>query len=1050
MIRAIARAAVGNAVAVNLGVAAVCLAGALVYLAMPREVFPDFSLGTVSVRTIWPGASPEDVERLVTLPLEDELEDFDGLDEMSSRSQEGLSVITLTVAADADVSDFLEDARAAVDREDELPEDVEDPVVDEIENEFPAIAVYIYGNASDEELREIAERHQHALEALPGVSSVDLAGTREPRVWIEVDPLALERFDLTLEEVGLRVGTRSRDAPLGSLATGSGDYLLRVDAGLSGADELREFPLVTRPDGTIVRLSDVARVHDTWERARALARFNGEPTLRLQLNKSARGDSITISELTYAYIEREAELLPPGVEMGANSDLSVYVRNRLRVMSNSAMLGGFLVLVSLVLFLSARVAFWTAVGIPVAFLAGLLAAGLLGITMNMVTMFALIVVLGMIVDDAIVVGENVFRLMEEGLPPKEAAIRGVAQVGKPVTATILTTMAAFGPILMIGGTMGEFMRPLPVIVTFCLAASLIEALVVLPCHLAHGAREEGEQAREPGARWYDPLQRAYVRVLELAIRWRWVTLGTTLAATIAAGGVAFLRMDFVLFDEFESKVFYVNLRAPADSSLEETERAALPVQELVHQLPEAELESSNLLVGVSYADSTRFSVGQHLAQVWVELREDRVGRRPTSEIIEDLRGRLDPPPPGIETVDVDQPQAGPVGKAIDVSIRGPELAVLLELAAELRADLETFAGVRDVRDNAERGKREIRLELTDEGRTLGFSEAGLARELRAAFEGTRFGRLRRGSDDVEIIVKLPEELRSERGALERLRVTSPTGARVPLRAAARVVESSGLAVVTRDEGERSVRVTADVNGDEGNSQDITAAMKEKWAGLELVRPGYSLLWQGDDEDTAESMEGLRLSAIVALLLIYLVLGTLFRSLTQPFVIMFAIPFSTIGMILGHVVMGRILSFMSFVGLLALAGVVVNDSLILVDFVNQRRREGMGLVPALIDAGRMRFRPILLTSLTTMLGLTPLTFFASGQARFLQPMAITMFFGLAAGTFLILLVVPAAYGALEDVLALARRPFSTARKLWRDEPVHDPGGVPPRLESPSQP
>lgn len=1055
MIRAIARLAVDNPVAVNLAMLAVCAAGLLTYAGMPREVFPDFALGRVEVATLYPGASPEDVERLVTLPLEGELEALDGLDRMTSRSQEGLSTISLDVETGADLRRFLDDVRSAVDRDLGFPDEVEEPLVREIESEFPAIAVLVYGDAPEDVLRERAERVERDLERLPGVGSVRLTGTREHRLWVEVDPLALERLGLTLAQVGRAVGARSRDLPLGSLSTERGDWLLRVESGVTGARDLLELPVLARPDGAVVRLRDVARPVDTFERPVTLARFNGKPSLHLQVNKEASGDTIDVAAAVREYLRAEREHAPDGVALGVNSDLSVYVRNRLDTMQESAAIGGVLVLLSLVLFLSRRVALITALGIPVAFLGGLVLAGLAGITMSMITMFALIVVLGMIVDDAIVIAENAYRLMEEGVPPVEAAVRGTAEVGVPVTATILTTMAAFLPILLVPGTIGKFMAPLPLVVTFCLAASLIEAVAVMPAHLAHwvshrrAERATGAPARR---RWYDPLRDGYAALLARAVRWRWVTLALAGTGTAVLAALASAFLPFHLFDEFESKVFQVNLRARAGASLEETERLARWAEERVLAMPPEEVESANTLVGIQAEDATRWQLGQNLAQVWVELREGGARERSTAAVIADLRERLaGERPPDLESVAIAQPQAGPTGRAIDVSIRGPDLDVLRGLAREALGVLERLPGVRDPRDNAQFGKREIRVRLTDAGRLLGFTEEALAAELRAAFEGTRFARLRRGRDDVEVVVKLPEELRGERAALEELRVGVPSPladlggaalaggvARVPLSSVAELVETRGPEVITRDEGRRSVRVLADVDKAVTSADRVVAALEEHFADLDARHPGYALAFQGDHEDTRRSLDGLGRAALFSLIAIYMILGSLFRSFLQPLVILLALPLGITGMVLGHLVMGRDLSMMSMIGLLALSGVVVNDSLILVDLINVKRRAGRPLVAALVEAGAQRFRPIVLTSITTMLGLAPLALFATGQARFLQPMAITLFYGLAAATLLILIVVPCGYAALEDLIAVARAPRRALPRLARGEPLHDAG------------
>ncbi|MDF1798632.1 MAG: efflux RND transporter permease subunit [Planctomycetota bacterium] len=1043
MIRAVVRAAVANPVAVNLATLAIIAAGLLSYFGMPREVFPEFSLGLTTVTTAYPGATPEDVERLVTLKIEEELDGLDGLDQISSRSLEGISVVTLKVQEDREISDFLDDVRAAMSRDLELPEEAEEPIVKEITSEFPVIAVFVFGNASEDTLRREAERHERAIEALPGISQVIVNGPRDPEIWVEVDPSALDSYGLDLATVGRAIAARSRDVPLGSLSTGSGEYLLRVTADVDEAKDLVDLPLLFAPDGREVRLGDIARVRDRFERPSIRSRFNGQPSMYLQVNKKAAGDTIDLSDAVFEYIESQAGRLPEGVALGTNSDMSIYVKNRLQVMSNSALMGGLLVLLSLVLFLNVRVAAMTAIGIPVAFLGGIAIAAAFGITMNMLTMFALIVVLGMLVDDAIVVGENIYRHMEEGKGVLEAAVEGTVEVGRPVIATILTTMAAFLPMLMLGGQMGMFMRPLPLIVTFCLAASVVEALIVLPAHLAHwtGKGVSAGLEDEAGRRWYAPFERAYVWTLARALEYRYATLGLALAVTGGLMGFAGLQMPFNLFDEFESKVFSINVRATPGTSMEETMALVELVREEVLALPEGEVESTNSIAGVSFVDAVRFDYGENLGQVWVELREGEGRSMTTGEVIAHLRETLAVPPPGIERVAVVQPQAGPTGAAINVSLRGEDLSQLALAANGLKAFLAGIDGVVDIRDNQSVGKREVRLSLTDEGRLLGFTELGLASELRAAFEGTRHARIRRGDDDVEVLVKLPEELREARASLDELRVTGPGGVRVPLASVARLEEATGVMEITRDDGRRSVRVIADVDKSRVSSGRVTALIDSSFLGkaegaVALAPPGdYDLVFEGDEKETNEAMAGLGAAALVALLVMYMILGTLFKSMTQPFVIMLAIPLSTIGVVIGHLLMQRGLSFMSLIGVLALAGVVVNDSLILIDLVNRKRAEGLALIQALMVGGQRRFRPIVLTSVTTMLGLSPLTFFASGQARFLQPMAISVFFGLALTTVLILVVIPCAYAILDDLLMLPRRTLGQlfGAKAARPEP-----------------
>jgi len=1045
MIRAIARLAVGNPVAANLLMLAIVVGGLLAYRAMPREVFPDFSLDAVEVFTVFPGASPTDVERLVTVPLEDALDDIDGVDELRSVSREGVSRIRMTLREGTDVAVALADARDAVRGGDvELPGDVEDPRVYEAKNRFPVIAVFVYGAASPAELRRVAEDETRALESIPGVAGVVATGAEEPEVWIELDPVQLERHGLGFEEVARAVEARLAEAPLGSLELEAGEQLLRIGGDLAGAADLGALPVVTAPGGAEVTLDRLARrITEARRRGTTRGRFNGLPCVHLQVQKGARADAIDVAEAVLATVDERAGRTPPGIGLGTNSDLSVYVRSRLRTMMESGLIGASLVVLALLLFLAPRVALVTALGIPLSFLGGILVAGALGVTMNMIAMFALIVVLGMIVDDAIVVGENVYRRIEEGEAPEVAAVEGTAEVGRAVVATILTSVAAFLPIVMLPGTTGLFMRPLPLVVSACLAVSLVEAFTVLPAHLAHwtsrraAARVQAE-ARAAAARgervrrWYTPVEAAYVRALAAAVRWRWATIGGFVGVALLAGAFAASRLPFVLFDDFEGKLFYVSARLDPGASLEDTSEVCAEIEGRVEDATAGALLSMHTLLGVAASDVANYELGEHLGQVWVELREE--GRtRSTAEIVADLRARLGALPPIVESVEIELPQTGPAGRAIDVALRGPDLAVLEREADALAARLWRFAGARDVRTDLEAGKEVLRIVPGPFARQVGLAEGALAAEVRAAFEGREGASIRRGSDDVDVLVKLPEEARQDPAALETLRVSLPPPregaqpARVPLGRVADVERTRGPSSIGHEARLRAVVVSADVDETEGNAARIAETLRRELDdGFRRRNPGYSYRLRGKAEDTAESMAGLAAAGLTSAVLIYLILGTLFRSFLQPFVIMFVIPFAGVGMVLGHAVMDRAITLMSLIGLLALAGVVVNDSLILVDFVNQRRRAGARLVDAVLESGRLRFRPIVLTSVTTMLGLAPLTFFASGQARFLQPMAISIFFGLLVATLWILVLVPITTIALEDAIAFVARPFRRAR------------------------
>ena len=1039
MMRVLIRAAIRNPVAVHLGTFALCIAGLLVGLSMPREVFPVFTMERVQIMAVLPGASPVDVERLITMPIEEALAGTDGMARISSISRESIAEITLEVTRGTEVAEFLDEVRARVQSGAlRLPAECEPPSVRELRTEFPALAVAVHGEVDEGVLRRAAKDLQATLREFPGVGQVQVYGAREPRLWVEVDPDALAKYRIGLPEVRAAIAGAVRDLPTGTIDSTRGGFMVRVAAGAQEALALEGVVLRSFPDGRRLLLGQVARISDSWQRAMVRSRFSGEPAVTLYVQKLHSADTIDLSEEIFAWIAEEPEL-PEGVSIGVHSDISVYVRNRLRTMQESALLGAALVLVSLILFLSARVALMTALGIPISFLGGILIAGSMGITMNMVVMFGLIVVLGMIVDDAIVVGENVYRLMEEGEDPIDAAVEGAAQVARPVLATILTSIAAFGPILVMGGTTGAFMRPLPLIVSFCLIVSLIEAMFILPVHLAfHAGVVRG--VGEGGTRWYEPLRRLYGRVLSACIAHR-------LAVVIAACSLCWLmitfatsHMKFVLFDDFESKLLMIGVRMEEGAGLQETTRATREIERRVLSLPPEELEAVQATVGLYSVDGVKIEIAQNLAQVVVELSEGDRRVRTTAEITEAIRVMLVDPPRGVADVSISQPQAGPAGNAVDLWISGPDLAVLEEASAELSEELETIAGVEDVRDNLDSGKQQIELTMREDARNLGVTEADLGMQVAAAFEGLEAARLRRGKDEVRVIVKLPEAVREDPASLEALMVSLPGGERVPLGTLVTVREGPAPVTIVRDRRERTVNVVADIDRDTTTAQEVTAALEAPMARLRERYKGYRFEVRGDAEDTQKTLDGLYRALLVSALLIYLILGTLFRSYAQPFVIMFIIPFGAMGMILGHVVMDRALGIMSLIGLLALSGVVVNDSLIFVDFVNARRRAGAGLVAALLDAGRVRFRPILLTSITTMLGLSPLAFFATGQARFLQPMAITLFFGLAVATSLVLILIPCAYGLLMDLKALMGSPIQFLRRVFSGVELHPEEGA----------
>lgn len=1032
---AILRFAVKNPVGVNLIFLAVLLVGWIQLQSLPREVFPEFAKDTVEITVVYPNAAPDEIARLCVIPLEEAADGVQGAAEIRSISNHASARIFVRLHPGTAVQPFLDELRQEVDQIEDWPEDAEDPRIFEQKVQFPVITVSLFGNLTESATREIAEDLRDRFKAVRNVASVTLLGLRDPEIRVEIQQQALERFGVSLQEVAQVLGTQVVDLPGGSLETDAGQTVLRVLGEETEASAIAARVVRGSPDGALVRVGDLATVRRGFERALTASRYNGYDTVALQIAKDPQGDVIDIVDAVRAIADEVRPSLPAGLSIGLSSDFSVYVKNRLSTLLQSGFFGLALVLLVLWVFLDARTALMTAIGIPMAVMGGVIAMSFLGITMNMLSMFAFILVLGLVVDDAIVVVENCFRYVERGMKPADAALVGAREVAWPVVTTVATTVAAFGAILLIEGELGEWMKPVPWVASLTLVASLLEALVILPSHFSEWIKDDlvaqpeadASDAAKGRRRWYDGLQRVYEASLALALRHRYPALLTAAGALLIAGALFQLgHLKFVLLPKFEAKLFMVNVETPVSNSLDQTFDTMRHFEARVSELPSDELESFVSLAGANYSDAQNYRVGTNLGQVFVELSEGGGRTRTTEEVQAALRASFGNPS-GVRRVDFIAPQAGPQGKPIEMWISGRDPEALREVSAELQAFLAGFAGVRDVRDDLQPGAREIRFSLTDEGRMQGFSEASLARQVLGAFYGDRASILRLDGDPANLLVRLPESARFDFSALRSMRIKSPVGEWVPLRRIARLTEASGLAQVTRRDRQRSVTLTADVTS-EGNAREIMSQVVARFADVQQRFPGTTIAYGGDQEATRESMESLVRAMSLSFLLIYFLLAFLFRSYLQPIVVLASVPFGALGVFYGFAFLGEPLSFMTMLGVLALSGVAVNDALVLVDFVNQHRRAGHDLHESVKRAGAVRMRPVIITSLTTIGGLAPLAFFASGQARFLSPMAMALVFGMVSATLMTLILVPVACLVLEDIKQLGRRWFGLSR--WR--------------------
>lgn len=1011
MLGQLVRAAVENRVAVHLSQLLLVVAGVFSYVTMPREIFPEFTRQKVRVTTVYPGASPEDVEELVTVKIEDALDGVDGVEELESTSQEGVSWVVGKLVEGADMTRALQEVDRAVAAIPDLPAELDDdPLVEEVKTRFPVITVSIYGDVSELALKDLIRPIQRRMEAIPGVADVSPSGLRELEWHIEVSPAAALRLGVTLEEVARAVGAQNRNVPGGTLERTRDEVLIRTRGETETAATIEAVVVRASPGGSIVRVADVARVTPGFQRALTYGRFEGKPALNLIALKERDGDILEISRQV-----RELALgleLPAGVSAKVHTDLSIYLDDRLSIMKENALQGFVLVLASLCLFLHWRLAALVALGIPAAFLFAFCCMNLAGISINMMSLFGLILVLGMLVDDAIVVVENIQQRMEAGEPPALAAVNGTREVAVPVLCTVATTVSAFMPMLLTPGEMGQWMWQVPLVVAFCLVASLVECFTAMPVHVAEFALAH---ARDP-ARWFVRLQAFHERAVRWCVERRFRLLAGLVGGSAVLATVASVTTGFILMEPFESDTYFLNYELPSTASLEESSERARDLERIVMALPEGEREACVTNVGVSAINVDRADRGGHLGQVVVTFTSPGQRERSAGQIIDALRQETDALR-GFTKLEFRGVQAGPGGAAIEVAVEGDDFPALRQAAEELKGWLRAVDGVHDVFDDSAPGKSELEVVVDLEAAgALGLTTTAVALQVRDAFQGREATTVRRLDEDVELVVRYPRDDRALRATLEDLWLTTPAGDRVPFRAVARAKEGRGLARIVRGDRRRAVTVFAEVDPKRANAIEVTTRLEARFATPLRAERAIDLKVKGQRREAEQSMRGMLQAFLLSLLIIYLILGTQFDSFAQPLLVMLAIPFGIDGILVGHMVMGMDLSFMSVMGLVATSGIVVNDSLVLVSLVNSLKAAGLSPLEAAVAGSTRRLRAIILTSVTTIFGLFPLAFMASGQARFLSPMAVSIVFGLAFSTGLTLVVIPCLYVALEDLKA----------------------------------
>lgn len=1020
----------GHTVAANLLMAIFLVGGLFWALQIKKEVFPDFELDIVRITVPYPGASPEEVERGIILAIEEAVDGLEGVKEYTATASEGMGTVNVEMLEGENIERLAQDIKNEVDRITSFPEEAEESQVVIAERRRSVVSLALYGNQTEWILREVAEEIRDRLLQDPDITQVEMEGVRKYEISIEISQSNLRAYNLTLEEVADRIRRASVELPAGAIKTESGDILVRMVERRDYGKEFGKIPIITANDGTQVLLEDIATIKDGFEETDNFATYNGQPAVMIQVYRVGDQTPVSVSDAVHRQLETINQILPPGLTLTAQNDRSEIYRQRMNLMLRNGYLGLGLVFILLALFLESRLAFWVSLGIPVSILGSFLFLPLVGSSINIISMFAFIVTLGIVVDDAIVVGENIYHYRQSGLPWFEAAVRGTREIAMPITFSVLTNMVAFMPMFFISGFMGKVFIHIPFVVISVFTVSLIESLFILPAHIGHRRRANpggpfGWLMRQQ-TRFSEFFSRfirtRYGPFLELALRNRYLTL--SIGVTVLVITVAFVksgRMGFELFPKVESDYSLATAELPFGTAVQKTDRVQQILVAAAQQVAR-ENGGDQLVRGI-------FSVvNGNLATVRAYLTPPDERPISTARLTELWRQRVGNLP-GLEFLKFESDAGGPGrGASIAVELSHRRIDVLEKASTELAAALGFFPNVTDIDDGFSPGKQQIDFQIKPEGRSLGLRSQEVARQVRHAFYGAEVLRQQRGRNEVKVMVRLPKEERVSEYNLEQMILRTPSGKEVPLKEAVTLKRGRAYTTIDRRNGRRVVTVTADVRPRSETDQVLQSLKADTLPVLQKKFSGLTYSFEGRQADRRESMHSLTVGLMMALAVIYAMLALPFNSFIQPIIIMLCIPFGMVGAVIGHLIMGYSLSVMSMFGVVALSGVVINDSLVLINFSNHNRKAGMTGPEAVLGAAIQRFRPIMLTTLTTFGGLTPMIFETSRQARFLIPMAVSLGFGIVFATLITLVLVPCFYTVVEDLKdIISKRDFTAASK-----------------------
>ena len=1025
----------GHSVAANLVMLACIIGGLLSLNNIRQEVFPEFEIDAISVSVVYPGASPEEVESGIILAIEDAVSGLEGIDEINASAKEGIGTVVINALSGADLQRLTQDIQKEVDRITTFPEDAEKPQVTVISRKRQVISIVLYGAAKENVLHELAEQFRDRLLQDPGITQVELSGVKPMEISIEIAQENLRRYRLSVGQIAQRISDASIDLPGGSIKTGSGEILIRMKERRDYGREFARLPIITTADGSRVQLGDIATIDDGYDESDYYAIYNGKPAIMVEVYSVGRQTPIQVSETVKRHLEQARLELPEGIAAEIRRDTSDEYSQRIDLLLRNSAMGLTLVFVTLALFLELRLAFWVMMGIPIAFLGSFLILPSLGVSLNMISLFAFIIALGIVVDDAIVIGENIYHYRQEGLPPMQAAIKGAREMAMPVTFSILTNIATFMPLLFMPGFMGKifFMIPLVVITVFLL--SLAESLFVLPNHLGHLQRSQrhGIQAwihhyqQQFSHGFRDWVQHRYGPFLDWVLKHRYLTVAAAfslLAATLAYALSG--RMGMTLFPKTEADYAQVTLVLPFGTPMEKTEAVAQHLMTTARQVADRLPQGHELLRGIFAEIGTvdhQQTLGSHLASIRAylappEVREKIMSTDEFTNLWRDAAGEL----AGLDSILFESDAGGPgSGSAITIELNHRDIDVLERASKQLADALRAYPIVNDVDDGFSAGKEQLDFSLLPEGKSLGLTAQNVARQVRNAFYGAEVLRQQRGRNEIKVMVRLPEAERISEQNVEDLMLWTPAATEIPLRQAVHIERGRAYTEINRRNGRRNIQVKAGVTPRSKAGEILNDLEATELPRLMAEFPGLRYSFQGSQAEMAESIGSLKISFVFAVLAIYAMLAIPFQSYVLPFIVIVSIPFGIIGAIFGHLLMGFDLSILSMLGIVALSGIVVNDSLVLINYANELQASS-GKTPRQIikTASIQRFRPILLTTLTTFCGLMPMILETSRQARMLVPMAISIGFGVLFATLITLILIPALYLVVNDIRHIRRR------------------------------